>query len=672
MTPGASTNPARERAKANMMRELERQCALAEAHGERRLARALTYAAHQILDNNNPDYFKYISRLKRIPVTIEEFVDSPEFMGNLEIELWPNLRRDVFAINPDIFAGDQGVHEVLMGGATAIGKSFMANVTQAYQLYHFSCIDKPQLLYNLSINTPIVFMFYSVSEKVTRRVLYEPFRSLFVNMPYTQKWMRYDKYKESELVFEGGLQVVPTLANVQAMVGQAIASATEDEVNFMNVIENSMTVVGNRGMGGKYDQAEVVHSTVTRRRKGRFTSRGPVPGCIIASSSTRYNQDFLDRRIEQVKTNREDDTNDKSKVVWFRRKQYEVQPSDRFEGPKFRVLVGNDHWATRILEEGELEGVHYPEGAQVEEVPIEYFYDFVNDPENALRDVIGVATDVITPFFTQRHKVIEAVVAGRTAGLKSWVDKQNVDLAVDGMPQINEENLPTDLDTPRFVHIDLATTGVGSNDRAGIAISKVAEYKDVAGPRGLSERLPVIAVEVAISLKPSKQHPVDITAVRQWIMMLKQFYGFNIYMVTYDGFASKESIQQFRKAGIRSGEISMDKTTEPYTTMRSAYYQDRVLMVDNEEARLEIVNLEMNEKKKQVTHPPRVGKDIADAICGSIFAATNSRKVRTQVGVSTDKEVRVLDEETGEVTTAHVKVEKKKTSRKRVRDRQAA
>lgn len=615
----------RERVKARMLRELERQVARAEANGEHRSSRILTNAAHELLDNNNPYYFATISRLHHMPVTIDEFIQSPEFLGD-QVDCWPALVNDLREMNPDILAGESQINEYLDAGATGTGKSFKATVTQAYQLYWLTCVQNPQTLYKLTAATPIIFMFQSVSEKVTKRVLYEPFRNMFTAMPYTRRWLTYDKYKDAELVFpEHNIQVVPALAAVQSMVGQAIMSGILDEVNFMTVIENSQTVMGNRGLGGRFDQAEVAHSTISRRRKSRFTSRGPVPGCISVLSSTRYKGDFLDRRIDQV------EENDEPNVKVYRRKQYEVQPQERYCGDTFLVLVGTDQYPTRILEEDDEAGEDYPENAQVEEVPIEYYYEFKNDPESALRDVIGVATDVITPFITQRHKVMEAITRAKEDGLKSFLDNDNVDLATQGMPQIKETLLPTDKDTERFVHIDLSISG----DSCGIAMVKVDGFIDVANKEGIVESQPNIVVELAASIKPSAQEHIDIAEVRKWVMQLIAFYDLNVYMISYDGFQSTESIQLLRRAGIRSEMISTERTLEPYKYLRDCFYQDRINMVDNEVLRLELVNLEYNEKKKKVDHPPRGSNDIADALCGAVFAASTSRKIRTQTTTKT-------------------------------------
>src|SRR5206468_5683782 len=122
----------------------------------------------------------------------------------------------------------------------------------------------------------------------------------------------------------------PALANLEAILGQAIAGSMQDEVNFMQIIENSKRVVGGRGQGGKFDQAKEVHSNITRRRARSFTTRGYSMGTLCILSSTRYKNDFLDQRIDEVRTHK------LPNIVTLRRKQYEVVPQERFKGPKFK------------------------------------------------------------------------------------------------------------------------------------------------------------------------------------------------------------------------------------------------------------------------------------------------------------------------------------------------
>lgn len=513
-----------------------------------------------------------------------------------------------------------------------------AHITQMYQLYLLSCFERPVRLWpRLSSNTPLVFVFQSVQERITKRVIYEPFREMFTNLPFVKRNLIWDRDKENVLHLNNNIQVVPALAAINNIVGQGIVSALIDEVNFMSVVEESKQIIGPRGQGGRFDQAQVIYNNLTRRRKSRFITAGPSPGIISVLSSVRYIGDFMDRRLEAINNKRGTPEEEKDVVV-IRRAQYEAQPEEDYSGKKFRLLVGAMNYGTRILKEHETAGKDYPENARIELVPVEYLTDFRNDPEGSLRDICGIATDVISPFITQRHKIIAAIMRGTERNLKCWVDSPDIDLSEFApgeyaMPQIIEDNLPDkeDRKKPRFVHVDLSLTG----DRCGIAIVKVAGHISVANKEGLSELLPHYVLEQGITIKPSTTHELDIVEVRKWIVALKEYYGFNIHTVSYDGFQSSESMQMLRRVGIMSVKISVDTTMEPYELLKAAIYQDRFDCQDHEILKLELTGLEHNNRKKKIDHPVRGTKDLADAAAGAVFSASQSRVIRAETMVST-------------------------------------
>lgn len=606
--------------------------AYTQRHAKREAA-IFGYALEQIQKNKpNYSYLDAVCNMAFFPVTIDEFIESEEFLScDPEFKVWSTLREDLRKINTDIWTGEKKILEAFDGGATSTGKTHIASITQAYQLYQMCCFKKPVKLWpQLSSKTPLVFMFQSVQESITKRVIYEPFKAMFTDMPFIQKNAVWNRDKDAALEFDNNVMVVPALASLQKMVGQAIVSCLLDEVNFMSVVKESKQVIGNRGQGGLYDQAELVYNNIVRRRKSRFETNGPEPGVISVLSSTRYLGDFMDRRVKEIEANNEKD------VHVMRRKQYEAQPGGN-EGPRTRVLVGSLEYGTRVLKDDEVKGKHYPASATVLEVPVKYKVQFMRDPEGALRDVCGIATDVIAPFITQRHKIIESIVRGTKLGLKPWVQKADVDLAIDGMPQIIEENLPLDRKRPRFVHVDLSRT----RDRCGIAILKVLGQQAVADANGTVEYLPHYCLEQGITIKPSQSAEIDLPDIRKFIMTLKEYYKINIHTVSYDGFDSRETMQLLRKAGIFAWEVSVDETLEPYEMLKSALYQDRIDFQDHELLKVELAGLEMNSKahqgKGKVDHPPSGSKDLADALAGAIYSASQNRTVRAATDVVNNK-----------------------------------
>lgn len=622
----------RERMKALLLREAERAYAEALAHAgpTGRMARIYAHAIEAAVNDDNLHKLRHLAFMKRVPVTIDEFCESREFLGEIQ-EIWPALRADIRQMNPDVFTGETPIKQVLLGGATGTGKTTLSYVTNAHQAYLFECFNTPQRMYGLAPITPIVFMFQSVSQAITRRVIYRPFRDMFTQMPFVQRWLVWDKRRESELIFASGVTIVPALANLEAILGQAIAGSMQDEVNFMRIIENSKQVAGARGKGGHYDQAREVYDNIARRQGRSFTTRGYDMGVLCVLSSTRYKSDFLDQRIEEVKKH------NLQNILVLRRKQYEVVPQDRFKGPKFHIVVGTDDYRTMVIEQGMTPGVDYPAEATIETLPIEYKERFIVDPDGALRDVVGIATDAIAPFIGQRHKVAEAVVRYKERGHVSYCEETYVDLASRGMPQWHNKNLdsvpPSLKNKHHFAHIDLSISG----DACGVAVSRLEGFTQKLNDQGQAEYVPVITTVAAVSLKPSPQRELDIAEVRRWVMLLQSFYGINLYAVTYDGFQSAESRQAVNAAGVRSWGVSMDRTTEPYEEFRRAFYEDRIAIIDNPELRVELSQLELNSEKQKIDHPPKGSKDIADAVCGSVFAIRQSRLTRVQAGTFTEE-----------------------------------
>jgi len=587
--------------------------------GNERLAEIYGYAMEEFFLHRNPAPLRSLPYLKRIPVTIEEFVESPDYLGNV-VKVWPALMADLKILNPDVLVGEDPVHEAFLGGATGIGKSTVARITLLYQLYMLTCLRSPHRLYGLEASTRFVFPLQSVSPEVTQRVLYEPLRQMFEDMPYARKYLTWNRKKTSAPELEGGIDVVPLLANVESLLGQAIPGAILDEVNHMRIVERSKRVAGPRGQGGRYDQAEEVYSELSQRRRSRFLNQGVSIGCIVVCSSTRYVNDFLDRRI------REAEEAGQANVVSTRHKRYDVVPSDRYSGETFSLLIGTDRYRTRILVDDETP----PLGARVEDVPVEHLDEFRRDPDYALRNIVGIAVDSITPFISMREKIADAIEEGEAIGLEHWVSNPEVVLERDGFPDWLEAAMPADRRASRFVHIDLSRT----RDACGIAIVKCLGMVNVVDPEfpDTVEAKPKFAVEAAISIRPSRDAELQFADLRSWLMQLVDRYQINIYQVSFDGYQSVDFRQVLGRRGIKTVEISVDRSPQHYEYLRECLYEGRIAMVDSDVLRRELIELEVNPETQRIDHPPKGSKDVADAVCGAVAAAARSRNVRTEAG----------------------------------------
>lgn len=506
-----------------------------------------------------------------------------------------------------------GDRRFLLGDFTVTHNTEISKLTTLYHLYLLSCIDNPQAYYGLPKATSIVFPIMAAKPHVTKKVIYDPLRHMVENIPYFQKHLRPSKLVESEMIFEEkNIRVTPAGVDADSILGEAVVGGVIDEINFMNVVLRSKRAEVTTGRAGVYDQAQTIHSSMTRRVKGRFTKPGPKIGIVCTSSSTRYRGDFTDKRKQQVIDHKE------RGVYIYDKAQYEVKPQENFCGERFRLLVGNDILNdVRILEDGDT----YPEGARVLSIPVEYESEFRRDPHSALRDICGISTSSISPFIQRRFKIYEAITAGEEEGLASILIKDNVILGVDGMPIVKFNHYCTDPSKPRYVHVDLSKTG----DRCGIAMLRYDGLTTTTRSNGAIESLPVATIEVACSIEPDSNNEIDFAEVRTWIKQLRDIYGYPIKAVTYDGIFSIESIQQWRKLGMKTGNISVDRTSAPYKNLRDAYNDNRIRMFQQDVLVNELFELEYDDDKDKVDHPVNGSKDVADAVCGAYYSLLTRR-----------------------------------------------
>lgn len=517
--------------------------------------------------------------------------------------------------------------KVVVTGNT--GKSEISKVTTAYHLHILGCLKEPHKLYGLPSATSIVMVIQAAKPHVTKKVIYTPLRNYIETMPWFQKHMRPEKLVESEMYFSAlNIRVVQGGSDSDTILGEAIIGAVLDEINFMNVVENSKRANVGSGRSGVYDQAQQVYDAVHTRRQGRFLYKGPQIGMIICSSSTRYNNDFTDRRVKYVEDNKNNPQSDN--VYVYNYAQYEVKPAEgRYCGENFIVWVGNDAAADiRIIEDG-----LPPPGGNTFEVPIEYIDNFRKNAAISLRDIVGRSVNSVSPFIRRRNKIMESVELGAQSGLESFLTSDNVTLAFEGIPMPVRGHYCKNPSKPRYVHIDLSNTG----DRCGIAMVRFDGMEYSTRGDGSSELLPIASVELAVGIEPDHGFEIDIAEIRTWVKMLKTQYGYPIRAVTYDGWNSLESRQAWRKQGMKTGAVSVDRTSVPYKTFRDALYDGRVKMYHQDVLLQELYDLEYDERKDKIDHPVTGSKDVADAVCGAYYnLVTRSESWSMPMGAADD------------------------------------
>jgi hypothetical protein len=172
----------------------------------------------------------------------------------------------------------------------------------------------------------------------------------------------------------------------------------------------------------------------------------------------------------------------------------------------------------------------------------------------------------------------------------------------------------------RFAHIDLALTG----DAAGFCVGHLNGEVQVTR-RGEdneldTEIMPIVWIDVMLKVIPAQGSEINFGNIRSLIYEL-QSMGYLFEKVTLDSYQSADTIQILNGRGIKAEDLSVDTSMDPYNEVKSALYEDRLMMywydiVLNELKYLIVSRTGSNVK---VDHLPDRSKDVADCVAGVVY-----------------------------------------------------
>jgi hypothetical protein len=560
-------------------------------------------AAHLYAAATGPDRKNWA----RLPVDPRTFVESPRFLNQKHI-LYPEVMRCMTEMN-----SGQYVEAVLTGGI-GTGKTTVALFSTAYQLYRLSCYESPHKLFNLDPSSEIVFIFQSLNAALAKTVDYQRFRAMIDQAPYFQTVFPYRSDIESELRFRNRILVKPVSGAAEAAIGQNVIGGIIDEVNFMAITENSKAAVGDERV---FDQAKELYNSIVRRRKSRFSIRGNLPGLLCLVSSKRYPGEFTERKADEAA--RDIAEKGATRIYVYDKRVWEIKPAGSFTGSTFKVFPGDLTRKPAILSDAEFERMTESDQAWCLDLPEEYRDDFERDPLSAVRDIGGISTHAISPYFANPDRV--AAGFDKVPGILSRPDCDFVDTSVAIYPKRFWE--PS---FPRWVHLDMSHSG----DSFGIACGTVARFVSIERVERQKELLPVIRYDFLLRLNPPRNQEIPYDKVRGLIYKLTEL-GLNVRYVTSDQFQSTDMRQILGQRGYMTGQISVDVDRRAYDTLKNAFYDERVEAPAHEHCQVELVRL--NWTDKSVDHPPSGSKDVADAMAGVAFGVTTRREYWHAFGI---------------------------------------
>lgn len=604
--------PRTERTPEEELGEIEREYAKLTS-AERVVFDKMVAELHGATDPSAPSILQAFSsaELLQSPVPMEQFVKDPYYLGNTASNLYPKLLDDL----TELFAGDYQL--CLFAGSIGYGKSFAVSVGVCRVLYELSCMRNPHASLGIAPGTNISIVCFSVTEFLAQKVIMEYLVTKLVASPYFTEHFPCEVTKK-ELRFPRNVWVAPRASNDNSALGLNVISAFMDEVNFLHTPKVQMRA-------GAGTRAEGLFAKLYRRMKSRFERGGKLPGKMFVVSSAKTQDDFTATLVQQAK--------DDPSIFVRDYALWDVHPPERYTADRFAVLVGNDAVASKVLSESEEARfrAELPEGCALLDVPETFRPDFERDLEGAIRDLGGISTVAYAPFLSRREKIAEAVdvrlrhpfskqpwdPSAPGEFLWSQMTKPFSERGEFGVREMRERPIlhPS---APRHIHLDLAWTG----DAAGFVMAHIGGYTDVdrrSPERGLyTERAPMIVVDAIIQVVPPVGGEILLADMRSLIYELTN-HGYTIGKITMDSYQAVDTMQTLKAKGYDAEILSIDRKTDPYDTLKSALYENRVLYYECPALMKELRELERDNVKKKIDHPVNGSKDLADALAGVVF-----------------------------------------------------
>ena len=565
------------------------------------------------------------------PVSIAEFIADDYFMGKVARDLYADNIPDLL----DIFHPSNNYIEIVLTGATSIGKTFLTAIAMTYVIYTILSYNDPHRILGGSSASPIVIINMSVNAQKAREVIFTRIKTMVDMSPFFREKLPRDMRLVDSLVWRTstdaddikkrtGSQILykPGTADSLSALGDDIYAGIGDELNFFRVIEKSK-----RSYGETYDPAQKLYDTISRRMKGRFSAGGLPLGKFFLLSSAQYPDDFIERRIAEAEA--DGSLGETVKVIrkslWEAKRGVFIAGRPVFGEKTFRVEVGSSRRGSRLLDtfDRQTSSVTFRSFSDIEgkvlEVPVELYDDFFRDVEGAVRDFGGEVTRAILPFFPDTGPIFDAVsdeIAHPWSSLTTTL-VDGSELLVDVLFARDEKTgRTTTRRAPgrlRYAHVDLAET----QDSAALSVVHVGGWRRVRRV-GQEYDEPVFETDLMLRIVPPRGGEIQFSRIRDVLYQLRGL-GMSFGAVTYDSFQSTDSIQQLSSRGYRAETLSVDREVAPYEYLKEAFFDGRMVVYEYEPLTTELARLERRERK--IDHPVGGSKDVADTLAAAVWRA---------------------------------------------------
>jgi hypothetical protein len=469
--------------------------------------------------------------------------------------------------------------EVILQLGKGSGKDHTSTIGCAYLVYKLLCLKDPASYFGKPPGDAIDIINIAINAQQAKNVFFKGFKNKIDNSPWFAG--KYDS-KVDSVEFDKAITVYSGHSERESHEGLNLILAILDEIS--GFAQESSSGNENAKTG----------DAIYKAFRGSVDSRFPDYGKVVLLSFPRYKGDFISKRYEDVIAEKE---------TIIRTHEFVLNPllPEDDPGNKFEI-----EWEEDSIISYKFPGIFALKRPTWEVNPTRRIEDFkiafYTDPSDAMMRFACMPSTSSDAFFKSRDKIEKSL---------------SIRNPLDSVRRIDPSFKPK-ADITYYVHADLAQR----HDKCAVSVSHVEKWVEVQTFNDYTQVVPFIVVDMIAWWEPRREGPVDLSEVKNWIINLRR-EGFNLGLVTFDRWQSFDIQRDLKSVGINTETLSVAK--KHYEDLAMLFYEERVIAPHIELLLDELLELRIVSDNK-VDHPRKKSKDLADAMCGSVYNAISHSK----------------------------------------------
>lgn len=579
--------------------------------------------------------YRLIYRKK--PPTPSEFL-SEKWLGDTAKNIFPHVRAVFEAfLNPNYKK-----NTLILSTCIGFGKSKLSTWILLYIVAHLQLMHNPKKFFNVSEATSFAVVLLSFSQKKAKQVLFSPIRNVLKNSPMFQ-------YTRDEVYLARRQKENPDkiIWTTSSKIGDLQFSADihfvaeGDRAAFLGLdviagVASEISLFMQRGISA--EEIWLSYSDLRNRIANRFGTRY-LTATILDSSPIDMERSPIDKYIYSGQASQDEGNLVINATEWdvfgHDSGKYPIYSKTKETFPVYKGEAGKE---PKIISEDEVSN-YSPD--TIIWFPTDKYELCKLSPAKALRDLAAIPASNIGKLVNDYHS-LERMFTYQLKNLYGGLSAP--------ANQIPEKLIWNKIKSIFFTHINgntqfyrnhfekrvIAVDGSLSTDVTGISMCHLEMNEK-------GER--VCVFDFNFGIIPDK-NKINLDAIVEFILDLRNEGHIDIAMVVQDGFESKNALQKLSRHGITVKNGSVDLTPTPYLVYVSWLYNNRIKVGKNIFLKNNLKSLQETERKsgsqiidhlkgKLVNTPLPIkdwkidtaginAKDISDAGCNGFYYLINN------------------------------------------------